>query len=81
MTSQVLITTNVVARGIDILQVNMVVNYDLPLMNERDKNLDDKPDIETYIHRIGPYTFYMPAAQALIFSQVVLEGLDGKEYP
>ncbi|KAF8740101.1 hypothetical protein AX14_008729 [Amanita brunnescens Koide BX004] len=50
---KVLITTNVVARGIDILQVNMVVNYDLPLMNERDKNLDDKPDIETYIHRIG----------------------------
>lgn len=80
MTSQVLITTNVVARGIDILQVNMVVNYDLPLMNERDKNLDDKPDIETYIHRIGIYT-YMPLARALMLSQVVLEGLDGKEYP
>jgi len=42
-----------VARGIDILQVNMVVNYDLPLMNERDKSLDEQPDIETYIHRIG----------------------------
>ncbi|KIL67551.1 hypothetical protein M378DRAFT_191576 [Amanita muscaria Koide BX008] len=50
---KVLITTNVVARGIDILQVNMVVNYDLPLMNERDKSMDDRPDIETYIHRIG----------------------------
>ncbi|KAK2463414.1 hypothetical protein APHAL10511_004500 [Amanita phalloides] len=50
---KVLITTNVVARGIDILQVNMVVNYDLPLVNERDKSLDDRPDIETYIHRIG----------------------------
>lgn len=81
MTSQVLITTNVVARGIDILQVNMVVNYDLPLMNERDKNLDDKPDIETYIHRIGLYTSYMPLAQVLILYQVVLEGLGGKEYP
>ena len=54
---QVLITTNVVARGIDILQVNMVVNYDLPLMNERDKSLDERPDIETYIHRIGLLTF------------------------
>ncbi len=32
---KVLITTNVIARGIDIMQVNMVVNYDLPLMNER----------------------------------------------
>ncbi|KAG8901739.1 RNA helicase required for poly(A+) mRNA export, partial [Tulasnella sp. 408] len=44
---KVLITTNVVARGIDILQVNMVVNYDLPM------TVDNKPDVETYLHRIG----------------------------
>jgi len=44
---KVLITTNVVARGIDILQVNMVVNYDLPM------TMDNKPDPETYLHRIG----------------------------
>ncbi|KAH9950011.1 DEAD-domain-containing protein [Amylocystis lapponica] len=52
---KVLITTNVIARGIDILQVNMVVNYDLPLLNERDNygKDDARPDIETYIHRIG----------------------------
>jgi ATP-dependent RNA helicase DDX19/DBP5 len=52
---KVLITTNVIARGIDILQVNMVVNYDLPLMNERGNlhSNDARPDIETYIHRIG----------------------------
>ncbi|KAH7913597.1 P-loop containing nucleoside triphosphate hydrolase protein [Hygrophoropsis aurantiaca] len=52
---KVLITTNVIARGIDILQVNMVVNYDLPLMNERGNHggNDSKPDVETYIHRIG----------------------------
>ena len=50
---KVLITTNVIARGIDIMQVNMVVNYDLPLMNERVKGADERPDIETYIHRIG----------------------------
>ncbi|KAI0342736.1 DEAD-domain-containing protein [Trametopsis cervina] len=53
---KVLITTNVIARGIDILQVNMVVNYDLPLLSERGdwKNKEDaRPDIETYIHRIG----------------------------
>lgn len=53
---KVLITTNVMARGIDVLQVNMVVNYDLPLMNERDRGVvDSKPDIETYIHRIGEH--------------------------
>ena len=45
--SKVLITTNVVSRGIDILQVNMVVNYDMPL------TVDGKPDAETYLHRIG----------------------------
>jgi ATP-dependent RNA helicase DDX19/DBP5 len=37
------------------LQVNMVVNYDLPLMNERGQH-SDTPDIETYIHRIGTYS-------------------------
>lgn len=55
---KVLITTNVIARGIDILQVNMVVNYDLPLLNERDNwgnKSDTRPDIETYIHRIGEF--------------------------
>ncbi|KAH7103064.1 DEAD-domain-containing protein [Auriculariales sp. MPI-PUGE-AT-0066] len=46
--SKVLITTNVIARGIDILQVNMVVNYDMPMLHG-----DSKVDIETYLHRIG----------------------------
>ncbi|KAI0033536.1 DEAD-domain-containing protein [Vararia minispora EC-137] len=54
---KVLITTNVVARGIDIPQVNMVVNYDLPLLNERQDHRgsapDSKIDVEIYIHRIG----------------------------
>lgn len=45
--SKVLITTNVLARGIDIPSVSMVVNYDLPV----DK--DGKPDPLTYLHRIG----------------------------
>lgn len=44
---KVLITTNVIARGIDVLQVNMVVNYDMPT----DQN--GVPDAETYLHRIG----------------------------
>lgn len=45
--SKVLITTNVLARGIDIASVSMVVNYDLPV----DKN--GNPDPSTYLHRIG----------------------------
>lgn len=45
--SKVLISTNVLARGIDIAQVSMVVNYDLPV----DQN--GNPDPSTYLHRIG----------------------------
>ncbi|KAH9818361.1 P-loop containing nucleoside triphosphate hydrolase protein, partial [Melampsora americana] len=46
--SKVLVTTNVVAGGIDISQVNLVVNYDLP----RDPS-NVGADAETYLHRIG----------------------------
>lgn len=52
--TKVLITTNVVARGIDISQVNMVVNYDVPV--DRAENGQTKIDLESYIHRIGEWT-------------------------
>ena len=45
--SNVLITTNVLARGVDVDNVCLVVNYDPPT----DK--DGNPDFETYLHRIG----------------------------
>ena len=45
--SSVLITTNVLARGVDVDNVCLVVNYDVPI--DRDGN----PDFETYLHRIG----------------------------
>lgn len=48
--TKVLITTNVLARGIDIQQVNMVVNYDIPILGPEG---GWQPDLETYIHRIG----------------------------
>lgn len=44
---KVLITTNVLARGIDIMQITLVVNYDLPLLP------NGQPDFESYLHRIG----------------------------
>ena len=40
-TSRVLITTDLLARGIDVQQVSLVINYDLPTNREN------------YIHRIG----------------------------
>jgi len=45
--SNVLITTNVLARGVDVDNVCLVINYDVPV----DANKD--PDFETYLHRIG----------------------------
>jgi reverse gyrase len=59
--TKVLITTNVVARGIDIQQVNMVVNYDVPDLGPSG---DYKPDIETYIHRIGQLPSPVPMSKA-----------------
>ncbi|KAI4600813.1 RNA helicase required for poly(A+) mRNA export [Pestalotiopsis sp. 9143b] len=47
--TKVLITTNVLARGIDVSSVNMVVNYDVPMKGPGDR----EPDAETYLHRIG----------------------------
>jgi ATP-dependent RNA helicase DDX19/DBP5 len=45
--SNVLITTNVLARGVDVDNVCLVVNYDVPV------DVNGKPDFETYLHRIG----------------------------
>ena len=39
--TRLLLTTDLLSRGIDIPQVNMVINYDLPMSKE------------TYVHRIG----------------------------
>ena len=47
--SKVLITTNVLARGIDVSSVSMVINYDIPMKGPSDR----EPDAETYLHRIG----------------------------
>lgn len=44
---KVLVTTNLISRGIDISTVSLVINYDIPL--DRTGN----PDAEVYLHRIG----------------------------
>ncbi|KAE9970601.1 RNA helicase required for poly(A+) mRNA export [Venturia inaequalis] len=45
--AKVLITTNVLARGIDVQTVTAVVNYDIP------EKRRGEADPETYLHRIG----------------------------
>ncbi|KAM0681303.1 RNA helicase [Glugoides intestinalis] len=44
--TKVLVATNVFSRGMDIPQVNLIINYDIP-------NFATGEDQQTYIHRIG----------------------------
>ncbi|KAG7519767.1 hypothetical protein JOB18_015607 [Solea senegalensis] len=44
---KVLVTTNVCSRGIDVEQVSLVVNFDLPV------DINGNAHNETYLHRIG----------------------------
>lgn len=46
--TKVLVTTNVLSRGVDVLAVSCVINYDLP--TDRSGLMADP---ETYLHRIG----------------------------
>jgi ATP-dependent RNA helicase DDX19/DBP5 len=45
--SSILITTNVISRGIDVISVNLTINYNLPMT--RNGNVD----YENYLQRIG----------------------------
>ena len=42
---KLLITTNLCARGIDVEQVTVVINYDIPMDTHK------RADCETYLHR------------------------------
>lgn len=74
--TKVLLATNVLARGIDVLQVSLVVNFDLPQTPER------LPDPETYVHRIGRTGRFGRAGVAINFvhnehSRQILHALEG----
>ena len=48
---QILITTNLLARGYDERSVKLVINFDLPVRKNKEGHFE--PDYETYLHRIG----------------------------
>lgn len=64
--SRVLITTDIWARGIDVQQVSLVINYDLP--NNR----------ELYIHRSASGRGYIVCDFVLPVGLAVLVGMVGK---
>ncbi|XP_061337686.1 DEAD-box ATP-dependent RNA helicase 38 [Gastrolobium bilobum] len=51
--TQVLISTDVLARGFDQQQVNLVINYDLPVKYTAEYTREPEPDYEIYLHRVG----------------------------
>ena len=53
--SRVLITTDLLARGIDVQQVSLVINYDLPTNREN------------YIHRLVTFLFFWKHIFWLLF--------------
>jgi ATP-dependent RNA helicase DDX19/DBP5 len=59
--NRILVSTNVLARGIDVLQVSLVINFDLPLTR------DGRPDAETYLHRVGRTARYNKPGLAINF--------------
>ena len=48
--TRVLVSTNLLSRGVDVLTISLVINYDLPVMNIHNEIVVDP---ETYLHRIG----------------------------
>jgi len=45
-----LISTNVLARGIDVPEVDLVINYDVPIIMDVGFK---HPDYPNYLHRVG----------------------------
>lgn len=46
----VIITTNMLARGIDVPEIEIVINFDVPTLVAGSKRVGDA---ESYLHRIG----------------------------
>eukprot|EP00759_Apiculatamorpha_spiralis_P018747 PhF_6_TR25112/c0_g1_i1/m.34527/K18655/DDX19, DBP5; ATP-dependent RNA helicase DDX19/DBP5 len=50
--TRILISTNVIARGVDVVQTSVVINFEVPTKVD-DRTRQQKIDPETYVHRAG----------------------------
>ena len=62
--SQALISTNVLARGIDVPEVDIVINYDVPIISNAGYK---EPDYANYLHRVGRTGRFQTDGIALTF--------------
>jgi len=51
--TKVLVTTNVLARGVNVPSVDLVINYNLPTKPTSEGQHRQRVDPETYVHRMG----------------------------
>ena len=50
---RILLTTNVISRGIDNRKVGLVMNLDVPIIYNKDRSAPKILDKDTYFHRVG----------------------------
>ena len=67
-----LVASNVLARGIDIPQVDIVVNFDVPTVSN---NFYLEPDFANYLHRIGRTGRFGTDGLAITFVEQDEDGL------
>jgi translation initiation factor 4A len=51
--TRILIATDLLARGFDVQQVELVINFDLPYVQDRNTGEVNKEKMAEYLHRIG----------------------------
>jgi ATP-dependent RNA helicase DDX19/DBP5 len=69
-----LISTNVLARGFDYPEVDLVINFDIPVIRLESEVIFLDPDIATYIHRIGRTARFGTDGISLTFIEDDIDG-------
>lgn len=72
-----LISTNLLARGLDVPAIDVVINYDIPQVSN---NMYMEPDYANYLHRVGrtgrfgtdglALTFYESEAEEFMLKKI-----------